>query len=124
MAKTQSDLTPAQKATIAAREKLDAANKTNDAAKIKSAREHLAECLKTENRERFVRVGGGRVRKIRTAIRGLSNVASPRSYHYTEDDVAKAESVLNAELKSAFSKLRNALTKGGTAKAEDDFSFG
>jgi ribosomal protein L4 len=124
MAQKKTELTEAQKATVTAREKLEAAKKTNDAKKTKEALEHLHSCVVAENRERFVRVAGSRVRKARTILRALANVASPRSYHYSETDIAKAESVLGDELKRTIAKMRAGLTKGGAGKAEDDFSFG
>lgn len=131
MAKTAQEKTPAQKATLDARQKVETAAKADEAKSTDATKKHLADakvhltaCVKTENRERFVRVAGGRVIKARTAIRNLANVAQPRSYVYDESDVAKAESTLMDEIKATMNKLRTALTRGGSAaKAEDDFTF-
>ncbi len=131
MAKQKAELTAAQKATVAARAKVETARKANtdkpsDATKaaLASAETQLKQCIHTENRERFVRVGGGRVKKARAAIRNFGNVASPRSYVYSEADIALAETALHDEVKKVIARMRASLTKGGTAKAEDDFSFG
>jgi hypothetical protein len=131
MAKTRQEQTPAMKETIAARTAYEAAQKADETKSTEATKKNLlatkvvlTEALKVENRERFVRVAGGRVKKARVAIRNLSNVANPRTYIYTTDDVDKAEKALTDEVKSAIGKLRNALNKGsGTAKSEDDFSF-
>jgi hypothetical protein len=131
MAKTAQEKTPAQLATLDARQKVETATK-NDTAKstdatkkhLSEAQAHLKKCIHDENRERFVRVAGGRVIKGRVAIRNLANVAQPRSYVYTEADVAKAETTLSAELKATIDKMRAALTRApGAAKTEDDFTF-
>ncbi len=131
MAKKKAEPNDAQKATLDARQKLELATKAHTDKPTDATKKHLeamATAVKmaqhTENRDRFVRIAGGRVKKIRTAIRNLAGVAQPRSYVYAEEDVAKAESVLTAELKITLSKMRSALTRGaGAAKAEDDFSF-
>lgn len=131
MAKKAAEKTPAQKATEAARAKLTTAEKANadkptDATKkaMTDAQSALKECIKAENRERFVRVAGGRVKKARTALRNLANVASPRSYLYDASDVDKAEKALTAELTKTLTAMRNALTSGGGSKTpEDDFTF-
>jgi hypothetical protein len=131
MAKKKAELTDAQKATLAARQKVEDAQKVHDAKPTDATKKHLdaakselRSAQAVENRERFVRVGGNRVKKIRTAIRNLSGVASPRLYHYAEADVAKAEATLTEELTKTIAKLRTALTTGSAvAKAEDDFTF-
>lgn len=130
MAKPKSDITPAQQATLDARQKLELARKAHDAKPTDATKKAVADAEKAvkdaqtvENRERFVRVGGGRVKKVRAAIRNLAGVAAPRSYNYTSADVDKAEAALKAEVETAIRKLRSALEKGGTAKAEDDFTF-
>lgn len=125
------EASPAEKSVLDLRQKLEVATK-NDTAKSTDATKKAVADLETAiksaqatvNRERFVRVAGGRVKKARIAIKNLANVAAPRTYTYDESDVAKAESALLSQVKSTIDKLRSALTKGGqTAKAEDDFSF-
>lgn len=131
MAKPKSEVTPAQKATLDARQKLEAARKANEAKTTDATKKAVADAEKVvkeaqavENRERFVRVAGGRVKKARTAIRNLASVAAPRSYTYTSTDVDKAEQALTAEVAATVKKMRSALEKGASAaKAEDDFSF-
>lgn len=131
MAKKKQEQTPAQLATLDARQKLELARnadtaKSTEATKkaVTNAENHLRTCVTTENRERFVRVAGGRVKKVRAAIRNLAAVAAPRSYNYSEDDVNKAEAAIGQEVKSCIAKMRAALTRGASAaKQEDDFSF-
>jgi len=131
MAKPKSEVTAAQKAVLALRQKVEVARTAHDKngnEQNKKALEHAQGELKAavlvENRERFVRVAGGRVVKARAAIRNLANVAQPRSYSYTEEDCDKAEKALTEEIKKSIGALRSALTKTpGAAKAADDFSF-
>lgn len=131
MAKEKTPPTAAEKALLAARQKHELANKAHaekptdkTGAAVEAAKAEVQTHSATVNRERFVRVAGGRVKKARTAVRNISNVANPRSYSYTEEDVAKAEAALNAEVKKTIDKLRSALTKGpSVAKSEDDFTF-
>lgn len=131
MAKEKSAPTPNETKLLDIRQKLEVAKK-NDAAKSTDATKKAVADLEAAvkagltvvNRERFVRVAGGRVKKARLAIKNLANVAAPRSYTYDESDVSKAETALTAQVKSTIDALRSALTKGGgTAKAQDDFSF-
>ncbi|MDE2019764.1 MAG: hypothetical protein KGJ13_05470 [Patescibacteria group bacterium] len=130
MARKQSDPSEANKAVLDARQKLqlakdaDAKGSTDKTkAAVKHASEHLSKCIETENRERFVNVGGGRVRKARLALRNLASVGNPRSYSYTQADVLKAKAALQGELDTCIAKLESALTKGGPAKVADDFTF-
>lgn len=131
MAKKAAEQTPAQKATLNARQKHELAVQANTAkptdatkAALETAAATLKAAVAVENRERFVRVGGGRVKKARTAIRNFANVAQPRSYTFDESDIAKAETALTDEVKKTIAKLRASLVKGpGATKAEDDFTF-
>ncbi|MDE2019959.1 MAG: hypothetical protein KGJ13_06475 [Patescibacteria group bacterium] len=130
MARPQSEPTEANKAVLDARQKLQLAKdadeknsteKTKTA--VKHAHEHLLACVEKENRERFINVGGARVKKARVALRNLANVANPRSYSYTAADVEKAKAALQSELDKCISKMQNALVKGTAAKTDDDFTF-
>lgn len=129
--KKEKVLTAANKAVLDARQKLETANKADEAkstdatkAAVNTAKSTLAAAVAVENRERFVRVAGGRVKKARIAIKNLANVAAPRSYTYTEADVALAEKALMDAVASSIAALRGALVKGAsTTKAADDFSF-
>lgn len=131
MAKPKSEPTAAAKATIAARDTLTKAReadkaKSTDATKkaVATAEAAFKSAVAVENRERFIRVAGGRVKSARVALKNIGKCAVPRSYTYDESDVAKAETALTDAVKSAIAALRNALVKGaGTAKAGDDFSF-
>lgn len=131
MAKKERALSAAETALLGARQRLEVATKANTdkptdktAAAVEAVKAEVAGYVKTVNRERFVRVGGGRVIKGRAAIRNIAAVAQPRSYTYDESDVAKLESALNSEVTKTVAKLRAALTKGpAAAKAEDDFTF-
>jgi hypothetical protein len=126
MAKQKSAPTPAEQKLSDLRVKLDTADKANTAkptettAKaLDAAKTAVADQQKIVNRERFIRVAGGRVNKARAAIANLANVAAPRSYTYDESDVAKAESVLGEAVKATIAKMRSALASGNakTAKA-------
>lgn len=131
MAKEKSAPTAAETALLGARQKLEVASTAHGktptdktAAAVDAAKSEVAKHVATVNRERFVRVGGGRVVKARAAIRNIGNIAQPRSYSYDESDVAKAEVALQDEVKKTIGKLRAALTKGpAAAKAGDDFTF-
>lgn len=131
MAKKERELSAAEKTLSDARVKLDAAKEKDGKASTDATKKAVADAetvVKTNvaivNRERFVRVGGGRVKKARAAIRNIGNVAQPRSYTYDESDVVKAETALNDEVKKTIAKLRLALTKGpAAAKDGDDFAF-
>ncbi len=124
-------LSDAQKATLGAKQALEVAKK-NDAAKstdatkaaVKTAEANVEKAKAAENRDRFVRVAGGRVKKARIAIKNLANVSSPRSYTYDQSDVDKAETALTSAVQNTIKKMRDALEKGQqTSKAADDFSF-
>lgn len=132
MAKTAQEKTPAQLKVLDIRNKLEKAREADEKASTEKTKAtvtaltaELKVAVTAENRERFVRVGGSRVKKARQALRNLSAVASPRSYEYSEEDVAKAEKAIMDEAKTAIGKLRSALVKGGggAAKEADDFTF-
>lgn len=131
MAKPKSEVTPAQKAVLEHRQKVEVARTAHDKnatdkskADLAAAQEKLKAAVAVENRERFVRVAGGRVTKARDAIRNLSNVAQPRSYSYTEEDCDKAEKALTEEIKKSIGAMRAALNKTSTAeKVKDSFTF-
>ena len=131
MAKPKSEVTAAQKATLDAKQKLEiakTAHEKNASAENKTKLDNAHAAVKAaqtvENRERFVRVAGGRVTKARDAIRNLSNVAQPRSYTYTEADCDLAEKALTDEIKKSIGALRSALTKApGVTKAKESFTF-
>jgi hypothetical protein len=131
MAKPKTETTPAQKAVLDARQKLEVAKgqdakSPNDNTKkaVVAAEQVLKTAQAVENRERFVRVGGTRVKKARAAILNFGKVNQPRSYTYSEDDIAKAETVLGDALNKAISGMRQSLTKGPTAQKEaDNFTF-
>lgn len=131
MAKPKSEPTPANKAVLDLRQKLELARnadktKSTDATKkaITDLEKSLKDAVQVENRERFVTVAGGRVKTIRKAVRQLANVASPRSYKYDASDVDKAEAAMTAEVTKTVAKMRAALVSGNAAKpTDDDFTF-
>lgn len=131
MAKKTQEKTEAAKKVLDLRQKLSLAKDADAKASTDKTKDHvktlsnqLATAVEVDNRERFIRIAGGRVKKARTAIRNLAAVAAPRSYKYDESDVVKAETALGSDLKATLTKLRNALVKGASAaKAEDDFTF-
>lgn len=121
----------AETALLGHRQKLELANKAHaekptdkTGAAIEAAKAEVAKHAAIVSRERFVRVGGSRVVKARTAVRNLAGVANPRSYSYSAEDVAKVETVLTEEVKKTVDKLRAALTKSpAAAKEAESFTF-
>ena len=61
------------------------------------------------NRERFVRLAEARTQKIIDTIKLLGNCSNRYVYEYTEKDVEKIFSTIEAELKTAKAKF----TAGG-----------
>lgn len=128
MAKKASEPTAAANAVLDLRQKLELARAADTKAtteKTKAAvadlESKLKEAVNIDNRERFVRIVNNRHKKAKTAMRNLANLASPRSYTYSEADVVALESSLAVELKSTLTKLRAALNRGGAANvAEED----
>lgn len=130
MAKKAKEKTAAQKSLDDARQKLELANtadttKNTDATKkaVETAKANVKAADDIVRRERFVLIGGSRTKKARLALRNVAAVAAPRSYAYTEADIATFEATMTKEVQSAAGKLRTALTKGGVAKAEIEDIF-
>jgi hypothetical protein len=120
----------AENTLLDVRQKLEVAQTAHNAkpskdteAKVASAKAAVADATKAVNRERFVRVGGQRVKKARAALRNLASVNSLRSYNYTADDINKAEKVLTDELNSAISKMRSGLTTTAKVNKPDEESL-
>ena len=61
-------------------------------------------------RERFVRIAEARTNKIIDMIRLLGNCSNKGNYSYTEDDVKKIFSTIEAELKTAKAKFADVET--------------
>lgn len=126
MAKQKSEKTAVQIAADKAREAYAKAKEANEKSDNATTQKHLADAkaardaaVAAERRERFERVGGGRVS---TAINALVNVGKlnvPASYSYTESDIAKAESAITETTKNTFAALRAALSSGGASKSVD-----
>jgi hypothetical protein len=57
-------------------------------------------------RDRFKRLGTGRMNKAITGIRGVAQLANQNRYEYTDEDVAKVTDALQAETKAAISALQ------------------
>lgn len=57
------------------------------------------------NREKFVRLAEARTQKIIDTIKLLSNCSNRYVYEYTEKDVEKIFSTIEAELKTAKAKF-------------------
>lgn len=131
MAKTKSEKTNIQLAADKAREAYSKAKEANEKTDNASTQKALADAknardaaVSAERRERFERVGGGRVGTALTAIKNVGKLNVPASYSYTENDVAKAESALKAACENAIAGLRAALTSGGASKStEAGFKF-
>lgn len=130
MAKERAEKTAAQKAyenakaahekALAALEKADnAANKKAEA----DAATALAGARKVLTRENFVRVGGNRMAKAVEAIANVGKVAKPKTYDFSEADIAKIETALNASTAATVAAFRNASTKTGKGEKKAAFAF-
>ncbi len=130
-AKKNTEKTPLQKAAEQARETYktakerlekqdNAANKTA----LDKAQTAMREAIKNENRERFKTLGSTRVSKVIKMVKTLGNVANPRAYEYTAEDVAKAFQRLQQELNNVKAKFEASLKSGaGKSAAPQEFSF-
>lgn len=115
MAKAKTELSPIQIAAKNARAKVEkateAVTKTKNAQTEKAladAESELAVAVRAENRERFERVGGGRVAKALSSLDNIAKLAKPRSYEYSDSDVAKMEAAITSAAVTAVTALRNA----------------
>ena len=66
---------------------------------------------KETNRERFVRIAEARTQKIIDTIRLLGNCSNSYAYEYTQKDIDKIFSAIEAELKAAKNKFSSTDTK-------------
>lgn len=73
-----------------------------------------------DKRSRFVELGQARVTKATQMLRLIGNLANPNNYEYSEDDVQKIFSALDAETKLLKARFQTALSK----KAKDEFKLG
>ncbi|MDE2021179.1 MAG: hypothetical protein KGJ13_12660 [Patescibacteria group bacterium] len=131
MARKKAEKTPVQIAADKAREHYKTAKEkaekapNNEGLKkaLKDAAETMHTATATERRERFLRVGSNRVTKAIKALQNLRQVANPRSYAFTGDDVGEALEALKREYEGvshAFEQALKGSEKGGNAPA---FSF-
>lgn len=92
-----------------------------DLAAAKTARD-AAE--KAENRERFTTLGKTRVNNALKAVSLLNNIANLRMYDFTQADVDKLTTALDAKVASAKQAFADALSGPKAAdKKADEFSF-
>jgi hypothetical protein len=73
-----------------------------------------------DKRSRFVELGQARVTKATKVLRLIGNLANANNYEYSEDDVQKIFSALDAEMKLLKAKYQTAMSK----RAKDDFKLG
>ena len=66
---------------------------------------------KETNRERFVRLAEARTQKIIDTIKLLGNCSNSYVYEYTQKDIDKIFSTIEAELKVTKSKFSTSSTK-------------
>lgn len=130
MAKTKTELTPTQIAANKAREAYNAAKEAHDKSQtdknkvaLDKATTERNTAVTAENRERFLRIGGARVTKAISSLANVGKLAAPRSYEYSEEDVAKLESAITSAAKNAIQALRAAKQKGGGKSAVAGFTF-
>lgn len=60
---------------------------------------------KETNRDRFIRIAEARTQKIIDTIRLLGNCSNSYAYEYTQKDIDKIFSTIEAELKTAKAKF-------------------
>lgn len=130
MAKTAKEKTPIQKAAEAARNKYQLAKAAVEKADNATTQKALSDAttardnaVDAERRERFLTIGGARVAKSIDVIANVGKLAAPRSYAYTEDDIAKLEAGITNAAKNAVSALRSALQKGAPKAVKAGFTF-
>jgi hypothetical protein len=70
-----------------------------------------------DKRSRFVDLAESRVTKATQTLRLIGNLANLNNYSYSEDDVQKIFSALDAEMKLLKAKFHTSLSK----KANDGF---
>jgi len=126
MAKTKTEATTAQKAATAASEahkKAKEADKKNSTPATKATLEKTSEALTAartiKNRESYVRVVNPRLAAVVTGLNKLAKLAAPRSYEYSDDDIAKMKTVIMDAAKNAITafELSKTKTAKGTAAA-------
>ena len=72
----------------------------------------------TERREKFVNLAENRVNKAIKQLRLIGNLSNKSNYSYTENDVNKIVSALNAEVRELKSKFSN-----GSGESEPSFKL-
>ncbi len=75
-------------------------------------------------RERFLSVGASRVGKAIKAVRNVRNIASRKSYEYSEPEVRKALAAIRAEVDGLEKTFNDALAGGSKKETEAGFTFG
>ena len=73
-----------------------------------------------DKRNRFVALGQARVTKAAQMLRLIGNLSNPTNYEYSEADVYKIFSTLDAEMKLLKAKFQSAMSK----KVKDEFKLG
>ena len=63
----------------------------------------------SDARQRFVRLAEARTNKVLKDISSLSNLSNRSNYSYTQEDVKKIFSSINAELKAAQVRFETSL---------------
>jgi hypothetical protein len=72
-----------------------------------------------DKRDRFVELGQARVTKAAQTLRLIGNLSNRNNYEYSEDDVQKILSALDAEMKLLKAKFHTAMSK----RAKDEFKL-
>lgn len=73
-----------------------------------------------DKRSRFVELAQARVTKATQTLRLIGNLANSNNYAYSEDDVHKIFSALDAEMKLLKAKFHAAASR----KAKNEFKLG
>jgi hypothetical protein len=127
MAKPKTEPTDVQKAFKTATEKYKKAKEAHEKHKTEASNVALLAAttgLRTakinKNRESFLRVGNGRVGAAIASLNGLAKLASPASYEYSDEDVAKIKTLVGDAFKgamTAFEMSKTKQAKGSAVKA-------
>jgi hypothetical protein len=70
-------------------------------------------------RQKFLRLGGGRMVNVLRSIRLLGNLANRGIYDWTEQDVATMRQAIDAQLDASFGKFE----RGQVVRLENEFRF-
>lgn len=113
----------AQEAVKAAKDKADKQDNQANRNALEGAKTKLNQTSKAVNRERFITLGGLRVRNVIQALDILSQCANRKSYDFGDQDVAKAMKAINDKIKIVTDTFTAALHSPAGEKPADETGF-